>query len=376
MSSLADRPELIGFFSYSREDDEDSKGALSALRDRIQRELRGQLGRSARDFRLWQDREAIAPGKLWESELKAAVAQSVFFIPIVTPTSVRSTFCRFEFEAFLAREQALGRDDLIFPLLYIRVPALENAALRAAEPVLTMIARRQYVDWREFRHRDVYSTQVGEAIERLCSKIAEALDRPDPSEAENQRRRQEAEQQRQSEAEKQRQEEERRRAQEEAEQQRRREAERQRREEEQRRQQERPPSKTPATVGAGSAPSAPSQAQASGYAAAQAAFDRGDYETAASQARAVGAAGDARAQFLLGLLYETGRGIAQDDAVAVQWYRKAADQGDVAGQSNLGFMYETGRGVAQDYSLAVQWYRKAADQGNAYAQASLVRLGK
>jgi hypothetical protein len=41
MSSLADLPELVGFFSYSREDDEDSRDALSAFRERIQRELRG-----------------------------------------------------------------------------------------------------------------------------------------------------------------------------------------------------------------------------------------------------------------------------------------------------------------------------------------------
>src|SRR6266436_6408302 len=107
MPSLADHQELVGFFSYSRDDDEDSQGALSALRDRIQRELRGQLGRSPREFRLWQDKEAIAPGTLWEAEIKTAIEQAVFFIPIVTPTGVRSSFCRIEFEAFLAREQAL-----------------------------------------------------------------------------------------------------------------------------------------------------------------------------------------------------------------------------------------------------------------------------
>ncbi len=61
MSSLADLPELIGFFSYSRQDDEDSKATLSELRDRIERELRGQLGRSKSNFRLWQDKEAISP---------------------------------------------------------------------------------------------------------------------------------------------------------------------------------------------------------------------------------------------------------------------------------------------------------------------------
>ena len=98
MSSLADLPELVGFFSYSREDDEDSHGALSTLRDRIQRELRSQLGRSMKAFRLWQDKEAIAAGTLWESEIKNAVAQSVFFIPIITPTVVRSPYCQFELE--------------------------------------------------------------------------------------------------------------------------------------------------------------------------------------------------------------------------------------------------------------------------------------
>ena len=98
MSSLADFPELVGFFSYSREDDEDSNGALSALRDRIQRELRGQLGRSFKSFRLWQDKEAIAPGKLWEAEIRAAVEHSAFFIPIITPTVVKSPFCKFELD--------------------------------------------------------------------------------------------------------------------------------------------------------------------------------------------------------------------------------------------------------------------------------------
>jgi hypothetical protein len=53
MSSLADLPELAGFFAYSRDDDENAK--LSALRECIQSELRSQLGRSKRNFRIWQD---------------------------------------------------------------------------------------------------------------------------------------------------------------------------------------------------------------------------------------------------------------------------------------------------------------------------------
>src|SRR6516225_6502698 len=175
MASLADLSEIVGFFSYSREDDEASDGTLSALRIAIQRELSAQLGRTRTTFRLWQDQEAIALGRLWESEIKAAVEQAVFFIPIVTPRAVNSHYCKFEFEAFLARENGLGRADLVFPLLYIRVPALESEAQWRSDPVLSIVGMRQYVDWRGLRNREVREPPVREAIDRFCEKIAEAL---------------------------------------------------------------------------------------------------------------------------------------------------------------------------------------------------------
>jgi len=199
MASLADLPEIVGFFSYSREDDEAFEGTLSALREAIQRELAAQLGRSKANFRLWQDQAAIAPGKLWESEIETAVGAAVFFIPIVTPRAVSSHYCKFEFEAFLAREHALDRTDLVFPLLYISVPALENEAQWREDPVLLIIGSRQYVDWRVFRHRDVHDRVIREAIERFCEKIVQALRKPWLSREERQKQL-ELEAQRQAEA--------------------------------------------------------------------------------------------------------------------------------------------------------------------------------
>jgi hypothetical protein len=178
MSSLTDLPEVVGFFSYSREDDEASRGMLSALRDGIQGELSGQLGRSKATFRLWQDQAAIAPGQLWESQIKTAIEQAVFFLPIVTPRAVNSHHCKFEFEAFLARERALGRADLVFPLLYIRVPSLEDEAQWRKDLVLSIIGERQYVDWRRFRPHDVSDPAVRTAISDFCEKIVDALRRP------------------------------------------------------------------------------------------------------------------------------------------------------------------------------------------------------
>jgi hypothetical protein len=177
MSSLADARDLVGFFSYSREDDDDSGGKLSKLRERIQAELRGQLGRTKRDFRLWQDKTAIAHGTLWEDEIKSAIAESVFFIPIITPTAVRSYHCKFEFDAFLAREKELGRSNLIFPILYIPVPALTDDRWRQ-DPLLATIGSRQYEDWQNLRHLDASSTEVALRVEKFCANICRALQEP------------------------------------------------------------------------------------------------------------------------------------------------------------------------------------------------------
>jgi S1-C subfamily serine protease len=70
-------------------------------------------------------------------------------------------------------------------------------------------------------------------------------------------------------------------------------------------------------------------------------------------------------------MYETGEGIAKDDALAVKWYRKAAEQGNAQAQCNLGTMYADGKGVVEDDALAVKWYRKAAEQADAQAQHNL-----
>ena len=68
-----------------------------------------------------------------------------------------------------------------------------------------------------------------------------------------------------------------------------------------------------------------------------------------------------------------GRGVPQDEAEAVRWYRRAADQGHAAAQYNLGglYLYAEGRGVPQDEAEATRWFRLAADQGLAAAQYNL-----
>ncbi len=60
------------------------------------------------------------------------------------------------------------------------------------------------------------------------------------------------------------------------------------------------------------------------------------------------------------------KGAQQNDAEAIALYRTLAEQGDATAQFNLGVMYRTGRGVPQDDVEAYKWYNLAAT----YADAS------
>ena len=92
-----------------------------------------------------------------------------------------------------------------------------------------------------------------------------------------------------------------------------------------------------------------------GWDEAWAAYQRGDYETAAREYRLLAEQGDANAQSIFGGMYYSGRGVPKDHGEAVKWWRKAAEQGHAQAQYNLGRMYHKGQGVPQDYTEAVRY---------------------
>lgn len=171
MSSLAGLPDLVGFFSYARRDDAHEDGALTLLRQRISNELEVQLGRK---LRVWQDTQAIPLGAQWKGRIPQAIAESAFFIPIISPSALNSPHCRTELYAFLNREAELGRNDLVFPIFYVPVPDIANAD-QPIRDVLRIIYDRQYADWTKIRLMDGASAEVKQEIVRFSSAVVEAL---------------------------------------------------------------------------------------------------------------------------------------------------------------------------------------------------------
>ena len=91
------------------------------------------------------------------------------------------------------------------------------------------------------------------------------------------------------------------------------------------------------------------------------------YGQAATQGLAI-------AQYRLAALYEKGRGVAKDDVLARRWYEQAADKGNIKAMHNLAVIYAEGRGTKQDFKTAARWFGDAAEHGLGDSQYNLAIL--
>ncbi|MCA3332608.1 MAG: toll/interleukin-1 receptor domain-containing protein, partial [Roseomonas sp.] len=165
----------VGFWSYTRSDDDSARGKLSQLRVLVANELQHLVGREP--VRLFQDTRAIPPGTQWEDEIRDALGQSSFLVPIVTPALLQSEWCCREIAIFHEREQALGRADLIFPVHYIDTAHLDPAKDYADPAVFALLAGRQWIDFRDHRLRAAESEAVAHKVAEIAAALSGALRR-------------------------------------------------------------------------------------------------------------------------------------------------------------------------------------------------------
>ena len=67
-------------------------------------------------------------------------------------------------------------------------------------------------------------------------------------------------------------------------------------------------------------------------------------------------AGNAEAQYRLGIMYQNGLGTVHNPALAFRWMQKAAQQGHGLAHHGLGFMYLEGNCVDQSDSKAADCF--------------------
>lgn len=110
-------------------------------------------------------------------------------------------------------------------------------------------------------------------------------------------------------------------------------------------------------------------------AAGRYAFLMADYDTAKRYLEPRADAGDAEAQYWVGVMFAHGRGQPRQCDQAIRWYERAARQGHPEATFSLGFMFHHGSGsisdgclILADRARAAPWLKRAAELGAPRAQ--------
>lgn len=123
------------------------------------------------------------------------------------------------------------------------------------------------------------------------------------------------------------------------------------------------------------APEITAQPRPPGFELADAYFRKGNFSSAYLTALPHAHAGDARAQYMLGLMSFHGLGpIARDAREAARWFAQAAANGNGDAQYALAQAFASGDGLGVDKPRAMQWLQRAAETGQTAAIMSLARL--
>jgi hypothetical protein len=101
------------------------------------------------------------------------------------------------------------------------------------------------------------------------------------------------------------------------------------------------------------------------------AYENGNFKRALNEFRQLAEQGLSLAKYNLGVMYDNGHGVNEDDEVAFRWFTAAAENGVSEAWFNLGEMYRSGEGVEADLSKAIKWLERAALSGDTDAYYSL-----
>ena len=88
-------------------------------------------------------------------------------------------------------------------------------------------------------------------------------------------------------------------------------------------------------------------------------YDAKNYVQAFPKLKAAADKGNKKAQYRLARCYDKGKGTAENNDLAFQWYIKSANQGYAKAQHQLAKCYFKGKGVAVDKVQAKKWLTKA-----------------
>jgi uncharacterized protein len=114
----------------------------------------------------------------------------------------------------------------------------------------------------------------------------------------------------------------------------------------------------------------PGNALADSFDDVNSALSEGDYRAAYRGFKRLAQRDHPQAQYQLGMLYLSAKGVEMDVAEGVEWLKRAANGGVYLAANELAQIYLSGRGVAPDEQEAMKWVElatKLAEQNSGEA---------
>lgn len=159
------------FWSYAHKDDQNSGGGITRLREAIQAEYELRTGDD--DLDIFQDTKDLEWGTDWRKEIDGNLAVTSFFIPILTPTYLRSPHCLAELRSAVGVFERMGYEEGICPIDFVDC---SNAlkAFQDDEIFKLLDDTQRIVDFKNLRYKgpesSEYREKVAELVDRLMAK--------------------------------------------------------------------------------------------------------------------------------------------------------------------------------------------------------------
>lgn len=167
-----DSNDLRVFWSYAHKDDERCNGGITMLRKRIQEEYAFTTGSEASIF---QDTKDISWGMDWRKELSMSLGVMTFFIPILTPTYLRSPNCLAELRTAVSRFESIGFPEGIYPIEFVDCSRAINQMNDDALANL-LSDRHRLRNWIHLRFEDPRSSEYGKGVHQIVEAMIEKED--------------------------------------------------------------------------------------------------------------------------------------------------------------------------------------------------------
>ena len=165
----------MGFLSYAHFDDDHNRGWISDFCKTLSGEVRAQTGKQ---FPIFQDRTDLMWGQNWTARINGALETATFLFPVITPNFLSSTECKRELRDFLNHERARKRNDLVFPIYFIRCKNIDQKVCRGPLGTLVRaIKRHQMCHLLDLRFQKVEDMEVRKFLAEMARHVCDAIDR-------------------------------------------------------------------------------------------------------------------------------------------------------------------------------------------------------